>query len=209
VVLPRSLRVLNMMERLAAAVALVALVPLLALLGAMVAVRSGRSPWIRHLRMGWGGRPLPLWKLRTMWGPEAPGNGVAWVETIVSAASQVPAAKNLPDARVADRFATFCRRYSLDELPQLLHVVRGEMSLVGPRPLTRNELEQYYAPCLQEVLAVRPGITGLWQVCGRNRLTYAQRRRLDLFLVRRQSPGLYLRILLRSMAVAVSGEGAH
>jgi lipopolysaccharide/colanic/teichoic acid biosynthesis glycosyltransferase len=93
-------------------------------------------------------------------------------------------------------------------LPQLYHVVRGEMSLVGPRPVTLVELERHYSECMDEVLSIRPGMTGLWQVKGRNQLTYARRRRLDLIYVRRRSAGLYLRILLRSIPRVLSGRGA-
>ncbi len=110
--------------------------------------------------------------------------------------------------RVACRFARWCRRYSIDELPQLLHVLRGEMSLVGPRPITQGELARYYGNDAAEVLELRPGITGLWQSTGRNRLTYRQRRRLDLSLVRRYSLRLYLIILWRTIPRALSGKGA-
>ena len=98
---------------------------------------------------------------------------------------------------------------SLDEMPQLVHVIRGEMSLVGPRPITRAELDAYYGNAAAEVLSLRPGITGLWQVMGRNRLTYAQRRRLDLWLVRRASPRLFFAILARTVPRVLSGRGAY
>jgi lipopolysaccharide/colanic/teichoic acid biosynthesis glycosyltransferase len=110
---------------------------------------------------------------------------------------------------VASSFSAFCRRHSLDELPQLIHVALGEMSLVGPRPITSAELDEHYRGCIQEVLSVKPGITGLWQLMGRNRLTYAQRRRLDLFLVRRAGLGLYLRVLLHAVPVTLSADGAY
>ena len=107
------------------------------------------------------------------------------------------------------RFAAFCRRYSLDELPQLYHVARGEMSLVGPRPITLLELNEYYGASAAEVISLRPGLTGLWQVKGRNRLSYARRKRLDLFFVRNGSAGLYFQILLRSVSGVLSGRGAY
>lgn len=80
------------------------------------------------------------------------------------------------------------------------------MSLVGPRPLTRSELRSYYGPNANELLEVKPGITGLWQVMGRNRLTYSQRRRLDLFYVRKRSVGLYLAILARTIPRVLTGK---
>jgi exopolysaccharide production protein ExoY len=90
----------------------------------------------------------------------------------------------------------------------MVQVALGEMSLVGPRPITRAELDEHYAECMDEVLSLRPGITGLWQVRGRNELTYAARRRLDRIFVRRASIGLYFWVLVRSVPGVVSGRGA-
>jgi lipopolysaccharide/colanic/teichoic acid biosynthesis glycosyltransferase len=119
-----------------------------------------------------------------------------------------PEIKSAHDPRVVSGFARFCRRFSIDELPQLWHVIRGEMALVGPRALTLEELRLNYAQDAPEVLAVKPGITGLWQVMGRSRLSYAQRRRLDLFLVRKRSLGLYVAILLRTLPEVVAGRNS-
>ena len=80
--------------------------------------------------------------------------------------------------------------------------------MVGPRPLTRSELEAHYQDDTGEILMVRPGLTGLWQVMGRSRLTYRQRRRLDLFLVRNQSPRLYLHILLWTIPQVFTGKNS-
>jgi lipopolysaccharide/colanic/teichoic acid biosynthesis glycosyltransferase len=113
------------------------------------------------------------------------------------------------DRRISSSFAAWCRRHSLDEIPQLVHIVRGEMSFVGPRPITRAELDAHYEDCAPEVLSLRPGLTGLWQVMGRNRLTYAQRRRLDLLLVRRASPRFFLAILIRTIRCVLRGYGAY
>ena len=82
------------------------------------------------------------------------------------------------------------------------------MSLVGPRPLTREEMRAHYASDAPEVLSVKPGITGLWQVMGRSRLTYPQRRRLDLFLVRKRSARLYAAILLRTLPEVLAGRNS-
>ena len=145
-------------------------------------------------------------KFRTMWNGTTSRSPFFSIEDVSGGA--VPGCKGVYDSRVNNGFAAFCRRYSLDELPQLYHVARGEMSLVGPRPLTAGELRTWYGASANEVLVLRPGLTGLWQVTGRNRLTYAQRRRLDVFLARRASAGLYFRILLRSMPKVVAGAGA-
>ena len=94
----------------------------------------------------------------------------------------------------------FLRRSSLDELPQFLNVLRGEMSVVGPRPIVHKEIERY-GPYMDEVLAVRPGLTGLWQVSGRNNLSYAKRVRLDVAYARGRSFLLDLAIILRTFGV--------
>jgi lipopolysaccharide/colanic/teichoic acid biosynthesis glycosyltransferase len=120
-----------------------------------------------------------------------------------------PGVKNGPDSRVRSRFAAFCRRHSLDELPQLYHVARGEMSLVGPRPLTAEELRDWYGPAAATILSLRPGLSGLWQITGRNRLTYPQRKRLDVFLARRATAGLYVLILLRTIPRVLCGDDAY
>jgi lipopolysaccharide/colanic/teichoic acid biosynthesis glycosyltransferase len=190
-------------ERIAAAALLLAVGPLIVGAALVVARLSGRSPLIAHRRVGWQGATLWMLKLRTMWnGPAAPAS-FRWVEYVEDGCGA--ALKHPADRRVTSRFARFCRRHSIDELPQLWHVIRGEMSLVGPRPITRIEMDRYYGPVAQEILQAKPGLVGLWQVSGRNRLTYAQRRDLDLHLVRSFSAKLYLRILLLSVPIIWSG----
>ncbi len=165
---------------------------MLALMGA-IRVMSGRAPLVAHRRVGQYGDTLWVLKLRTMWNPgDAPGSGI--VEYLRD--PKVPPMKSGADPRVSSRLAAFCRRHSLDELPQLLHVAAGTMRWVGPRPMTCLELHEHYGSSQAEVLSVLPGLTGLWQVTGRNRLSYAQRRRLDLFLVRRYGWRLCARILI-------------
>jgi exopolysaccharide production protein ExoY len=116
--------------------------------------------------------------------------------------------KTRNDARVTSRFAQFCRQYSIDELPQFFHVVRGQMSLVGPRPLTRGELIQHYGARAGEILTLKPGLTGYWQTRGRSRLSYAERVALDLQLVRDFSTRVYLQLLLRTVPELVRGDNA-
>lgn len=145
-------------------------------------------------------------KLRTMWTRGAPGRFRA-IEDLPEMTEFV---KTANDRRITSGFALWCRRTSVDEIPQLLHVICGKMSFVGPRPITRTELELYYGnAAAAEVLSLRPGLTGLWQVMGRNRLSYKQRRRLDLWLVRRASPRLFLAILIRTVPRVLSGSGAY
>jgi lipopolysaccharide/colanic/teichoic acid biosynthesis glycosyltransferase len=112
------------------------------------------------------------------------------------------------DIRVQSKFARFCRRHSIDELPQLWHVLTGQMSLVGPRPLTRGELVKHYGTQAATVLSVKPGLTGNWQTHGRSLLSMQQRVALDCELVRTLSLGLYCKLLLRTVLVVVRGSGA-
>jgi lipopolysaccharide/colanic/teichoic acid biosynthesis glycosyltransferase len=184
-------------ERIVSAVLLLALSPLLLAGAAMVWLSSGRTPLIAHKRVGWHGSTLWMLKLRTMWSRDLPPRCSGWIEHVDD--PDGPQTKQERDPRVTSGFARFCRRHSLDEIPQLWHVMRGEMSLVGPRPLTAGELQRYYESDAAELLQHKPGLAGLWQISGRGRLTYAQRRALDLELVRRRSPGIYLKILLRTM----------
>jgi exopolysaccharide production protein ExoY len=193
-------------ERVAASLALVILAPVALVIAITIALLSRRNPLIRHKRVGWRGQPLSMLKFRTMWTAGRDARGRFAIERV---SGPVPASKHSSDSRVSSRFAAFCRRHSLDEIPQLYHVVRGEMSFVGPRPITLEELREHYGSAANEVLSVRPGLTGLWQVRGRNRLSYARRKRLDLLLVRRASPFLYFQILLRSVPGVLSGRDAY
>jgi lipopolysaccharide/colanic/teichoic acid biosynthesis glycosyltransferase len=196
-----------MLERFAALGVLVALAPLMLLVAIATAALSRTSPLIAHRRLGLGGRPLWVLKFRTMWRRgKRPAGPLALVEYIVDESG--PPEKLVRDRRICSRFARFCRRHSIDELPQLLHVVRGEMSLVGPRPITGAEWELHYRPHAAEVLNVKPGISGLWQTMGRSRLTYEQRRDLDLALVRNRSLKLYFQILLWTLPEIWSGRNA-
>ena len=180
------------MERLAALALLISLGPLLIAAAVILTARSRSSPLVAHRRVGRSGHPIWVFKLRTMWSgrPQHPSRLVERICT-----TDLPRPKIARDGRVRSRFAAFCRRYSIDELPQLWNVLRGDMALIGPRPLTGQEIETYYADYRDELLTKKPGLTGLWQVSGRSRLTYRQRRKLDLFLIRHWGIGLYIRVL--------------
>jgi len=198
-------RVVGWAERLAAVCMLLVLGPFLCATAIVVFYLSGRSPLVAHRRVGLNGHSFWTLKFRTMWAA-----GGRWepglVERIVESPGPMP--KSADDPRVTSGFARLLRRYSIDEMPQLIHVVTGEMALVGPRPLTIEELRLHYAAAAPVVLSVRPGISGLWQVRGRSRLSYAARRRLDLMLVRKRTVGLYTYILLRTLPEVVGGRNS-
>jgi undecaprenyl-phosphate galactose phosphotransferase len=146
-------------------------------------------------------------KLRTMWSPDDDSHiAEKWIERII--AEPDTDAKDPSDSRVTNPFAAFCRRHSIDELPQLWHVARGEMSLVGPRPLTRSEIDRHYGNRAAELLSVKPGLTGLWQVAGRSAIQFPQRSAMDLELVRSLKPRVYLTILARTLPALITGKGA-
>jgi len=191
----------------AAALALMSITsPLVAASAAAVTVLSGRSPFVAHLRVGRNGKSFWTLKLRTMWNQGERRARPEWIEYIV--AQPADDSKDPADPRVVSRFAAFCRRHSIDELPQLWHVVRGEMSLVGPRPLTHDELTRHYGAQAGELLSVKPGITGLWQVCGRSAVRFPRRSAMDLELVRTLTLRMYLKILLRTLPAVILGKGA-
>ena len=167
--------------------------PLLAL--AMLAVRleSRGHPIYRQRRVGRDGHPFDVIKLRTMVdGAEHIGAGLAVNEN---------------DARIT-RVGALLRRTSLDELPNLLNVLRGEMSLIGPRPTVPVQVEQY-TPRQRGRLAVKPGITGWAQVNGRTSLPWSERIELDLFYIANRSLVLDLRILWRTVAMVLGGSGLY
>ena len=181
--------------------------PAIAVSAATVSILSGRSPFIAHLRVGQYGQAFWTLKLRTMWQPMDPTLGEpGWLEYV--AEEPADQGKLNDDPRVTSRIAAFFRRHSIDELPQLWHVARGQMSLIGPRPLTRSEVVRHYGPQASELLSVKPGLTGLWQVYGRSAIRFPQRAAMDLALVRGLTPLMYWKILLRTIPALIVGKGA-
>jgi exopolysaccharide production protein ExoY len=199
----------NALERVTAAILILILLPALILIAAAIWGRAWRTPMLAHRRSGRFGKPFWMLKFRTMWGPAAPRPAGSGMGGLIEYAVEDPAnIKPAADPRVVGAFARVLRRYSVDELPQLIHVISGRMALVGPRPLTAEEWRRHYGSDAEEVLRSRPGMTGLWQVMGRSRLSYRQRRRLDLFLVRHASVRLNLWILVRTARLVIGGQDA-
>jgi lipopolysaccharide/colanic/teichoic acid biosynthesis glycosyltransferase len=167
--------------------------PLVALLALFVRLESPGDPIYRQTRVGKDGALFEIYKLRTMvQGAEFTGAGLA-----IAAG----------DPRIT-RLGTFLRRYSLDELPNLWNVLRGDMSIVGPRPTLKGQVDQY-TDRQRGRLAVKPGITGWAQINGRAALPWPERIELDLWYVEHQSVGLDLRILARTLGLVASGHGIY
>ena len=179
---------------------LVALSPLLALLAIAVFIDSRGPVIFRQNRVGLGGRPFRVYKFRSM-DPTCTGA----LARIVDADGRIRH-KVRNDPRVT-RVGRFLRRTSLDELPQLINVLRGEMSLVGPRPELPG-IVAGYAPWQHQRHLVRPGITGWWQIQGRSELPMHEHTELDLHYVQHVSLGLDLLIMRKTIRVALSGHGA-
>jgi lipopolysaccharide/colanic/teichoic acid biosynthesis glycosyltransferase len=167
--------------------------PLVALLAIAIRLESPGHPFYTQTRAGKDGRPFSIYKLRTMVsGAEFTGAGLAIQDG---------------DDRIT-RVGRFLRRYSLDELPNLYNVLRGEMSIVGPRPTLPAQVEQY-TDRQRGRLAVKPGITGWAQVNGRASLPWAERIELDLWYVQHQSLALDLRIIARTATMVLTGQGLY
>lgn len=168
--------------------------------------RSSHGPVIySQPRAGRHGKAFRFYKFRSMV-VNSDEYLTSFLESNPEARSQWEEFQKLDDDPRITRFGEFIRRSSLDELPQFWNVVKGDMSLVGPRPCMIDQRE-FYGRHWAAYCAVRPGMTGLWQVSGRNRLTYRQRVTLDAEYVKRWSPWLDLKILIRTFKVVLTGDG--
>ena len=175
--------------------------PLFVLLAVLVKLSSRGSVFYCQRRIGRGYRGFGCLKFRTM-RSDADRVLAAMLEADPTLRAEFERDHKLKrDPRITP-LGKFLRRSSLDELPQFINVLRGEMSVVGPRPIVWDELRRY-GRNMDEVLSVRPGLTGLWQVSGRNNLTYRTRVRLDLTYVRNRSFLLDLGIVLRTIGVVL------
>ena len=167
--------------------------PILAVLMAVIRLESPGNPIYRQTRVGQGERLFSIYKLRTMVrGAEFTGAGLAIQEG---------------DDRIT-RLGALLRRYSLDELPNLWNVLRGEMSIVGPRPTVPVQVQQY-TPRQRRRLEVKPGITGWAQVHGRASLPWAERIELDIWYAEHRSLVLDLQIIARTLRMVLTGEGLY
>ena len=186
--------------------ALLLLLPLLLFIALLIWGSDGRSPIFRHKRLGRYGRPFGCLKFRSM---VVDGEAVlaAHLAANPQARAEWAATHKLSDDPRITPIGQVLRKTSLDELPQLWNVLRGEMSLVGPRPIVPAEVARYgraFATCF----AVPPGVTGLWQVSGRSDTTYAERVALDLDYASRWSLGRDLSIMLRTIPAVLAQRGS-
>jgi len=189
-----------------ASLVLVFIAPLLLVLMIAVRVQDGGPAFYGHRRIGLGGRPFACLKFRTMVTNSDEVLGKLLASNPAVAREWAANRKLAADPRITP-IGKFLRRSSLDELPQIFNVLRGEMSLVGPRPVVREELARYDLAKVQ-YLQARPGITGLWQVSGRSNTTYGRRVELDKTYVLRWSFAKDLLIVLRTVPALATRSGA-
>jgi exopolysaccharide biosynthesis polyprenyl glycosylphosphotransferase len=181
----------------------VILLPVLAVLTLLIWLEMpNASPFFGQTRVGLGGREFKVWKFRSM----RPGADELLAALLPRNEAEGPIFKIRDDPR-RTALGIFMRRWSIDELPQIWNVLRGEMSLVGPRPATPREVA-LYEPWQRQRLKTLPGITGLWQVSGRSELGFAEQVLMDIMYIENWSLGLDLRILLRTIPAVLSGKGA-
>ncbi len=192
-----------------AAILLVVLGPFLLLIAAIIKLDSSGPALFRQRRLGRDLKPFSVAKFRTMRQGVGADTHRAHVLQMIDAegAEARPMKKLHADSRVT-RVGSFLRQTSIDELPQLWNVLRGEMSLVGPRPPIQYEVDRYPPEAFRR-FAVKPGVTGLWQVSGRSLLTFSQMIELDAEYVVRRSLFLNLKILLLTLPTVIHGKGAE
>lgn len=178
-------------------------VVLLVLLLALAVMLDGGQPFYSQMRLGRGGRPFRLWKLRSMV-PDADARLQAHLDQTPAARAEWDATQKLRDDPRITRVGRILRRTSLDELPQLWNVLRGDMSLVGPRPMMPSQRSLYPG---RAYFALRPGLTGLWQVSKRNEASFAERASFDDDYHRRLSLALDARVLLATVRVVLRATG--
>jgi lipopolysaccharide/colanic/teichoic acid biosynthesis glycosyltransferase len=183
----------RVLDVILAALALALVSPLLALAGLLIRLESRGAVFYRQRRVGLKGRPFELWKLRTMVpGAASMGAGIYVLQG---------------DPRIT-RVGRHLRRLSLDELPNLVNVLRGEMAIVGPRPTVQEQVDRY-TDRQRLRLEVKPGITGWAQVNGRASLPWPERIELDVWYVEHRSFLLDLRILAKTVRMLASGHGLY
>jgi len=196
------------LDLVVATAALILLAPMLLVIAIWIRLDSRGPALFRQQRRGRGMQTFVVNKFRTMHTNSANDEHVAYVQSLIAgdAERKQKLFKLVADQRVTPA-GRILRKTSLDELPQLINVVLGKMSLVGPRPCLDYELVKY-PPHAFGRFAVKPGITGLWQVSGRSQLSFDEMIALDLEYARQQSFWLNVRILLRTLPVVLLGRGA-
>jgi exopolysaccharide biosynthesis polyprenyl glycosylphosphotransferase len=206
----------RLIDVVASVIALTLSTPVFLVIALVIKMSSKGPVLFRQQRIGWHGEPFTFLKFRTMEVNNDPGLHKEYVQKLIAGRAE-PTPQNgngdgvykiKSDPRVT-KVGAFLRRTSLDELPQLINVLRGEMSLVGPRPPVKYEVDVYHIWHLSRLMEAKPGITGLWQVSGRSRVKFDDMVRLDIRYARNWSIWLDLKILVQTPHAVLLGEGAY
>ncbi len=184
------------------------LLPLIGMIGLLIKLDSPGPALYAHTRVGRGGRPFRVYKFRSMF-RDSEERLKSILTADPDAKEEWNAAFKLKNDPRITRIGGFLRTTSLDELPQIFNVLKGDMSLVGPRPVLEEEITKHYKECADYYHLVRPGITGLWQVSGRNDVDYDRRIRLDVWYVLNWSMWLDILMLFKTVSVVLKKEGAY
>jgi lipopolysaccharide/colanic/teichoic acid biosynthesis glycosyltransferase len=195
------------LDIIGAGIGLVLLSPFFLIVALLVRADGGPA-FFAHQRVGRGGKLFGCLKFRSMV-VDSQSRLEALLANDPTARAEWEATRKLKNDPRITPIGRFLRSTSLDELPQLINVLHGEMSLVGPRPVQEAEIDRYYGASAAHYMAVRPGITGLWQVSGRSETSYESRVALDVAYVSRPSLLADLSILLRTPVAVLSRRGAH
>ncbi len=184
------------------------LLPVIAIIGILIKLDSKGSIFYGHIRVGQNGKPIKVYKFRSMY-----IDSKERLEKLLDSNEEIRKEwetyfKLKNDPRVT-KVGKWLRRTSLDELPQIFNVLKGEMSLVGPRPVVKEEIDKYYKEFKEYYYLVKPGITGLWQVSGRSDTDYNFRVKLDTWYVLNWSLWLDIVVLLKTIKVVLKREGAY
>jgi lipopolysaccharide/colanic/teichoic acid biosynthesis glycosyltransferase len=207
---PLRAAVRRLLDLILASLVIVILSPLLIALAIAIRFDSPGPALFRQRRIGFGEREFTLFKFRSMRPDADPRGHREYVTALIQGESADGGDKSLYKLAVDDRITPigrWIRRWSLDELPQLFNVIAGDMSLVGPRPAIAYEVAKYPSWYLKR-FSVKPGLTGLWQVSGRNERTYEEMVRLDIEYAERRSLLLDLSILARTPLTVLGRRGA-
>ncbi|SDL92163.1 sugar transferase [Aliiruegeria lutimaris] len=197
----------SLFDKVFAICALLFFAPILVLVSILIFVFEGGPLFFAHRRVGKNGRPFRCYKFRTMV-CDAEARLEQILESDPAARAQWEATQKLDDDPRVTAIGTFLRRTSLDELPQFWNVILGDMAIVGPRPIVASEVS-HYGNHFCEYVSVKPGITGLWQVNGRCNTTYESRVAMDVEYVHNRCFTGDLRIILKTVTIVVSGDGAR
>lgn len=198
----------NAMDRILGLIIILLLCPVFLIIALIIKIKSPGKIFYRQARIGQNGKEFQIWKFRTMY-----QDADKKLEDLLNSDPQLKKEWEIyfkldNDPRITP-IGHFLRRYSLDELPQLINVLFGEMSLIGPRPFVRGEIEEIDASLLPLFAQVKPGLTGLWQVSGRNQIDRLERINIDIWYIHHWSLSLDLLILLNTPFAVFSARGAR